>query len=269
MTRSTGGWSRSRRVGGGLWVWACRLALPAVLAVTLLLSAGCNVIGSGPAIVIDGGVPLNGSGNVISKEIPFADFTEVEVGNAFTVDISQGAGYGVVVTADDNLFEYLDIYQRGRTLVIGFKGASIGRATWRAQVTLPDLERLDVAGASRVNVAGFKGQDEMEFEASGASRITGRCQARDVAVEVSGASTVELGGSADKLELDASGASTASLGDLVVDRADAVVAEASRATLSVKTMLDANVSGASTLFYVGNPTLGNVHTSGASTLKRR
>jgi hypothetical protein len=39
--------------------------------------------------------------------------------------------------------------------------------------------------------------------------------------------------------------------------------------INARGRLDANVSGASTLAYVGNPTLGETSTSGASSIKRR
>ncbi len=261
---------QSLRVAGGrLRVFAIRPILPAVLLVATLLLAGCDAMAGGAAVVDVDGVHVRGSGNVITKEMVFADFSEIEIRNAFTVDVTYGETFGVAITADDNLFDYVEVYQQGRTLFIGTKRATFGNATWRAQVTLPSLERLDLAGASRATVAGFRNQEEMGFEVSGASKLAGRCEAQAVTVDVSGAGAVELGGSAETLDLEASGASAAGLGDLVVDRAEAVISGASRATVNVKSLLDANLSGASTLFYVGNPTLGNVSTSGASSLKRR
>ena len=240
--------------------------LLALIAAVLL--GGCNAT-FGTPVAIDAPARITGSGNVVTKTLDFRDFRAVEAHNAFTVDISRAEAYAVQVTADDNLFDYLDVYQIGETLVIGLKKGSYSRGTWRATVAMPDLARLDVSGASRATVAGFASTDGVDFEVSGASKLVGRLQARRVALDVSGASTAELGGAAERLELEVGGASHAGLGDLAVDEARVRVSGASSATVNAGGSLDADLSGASTLYYVGSPSLGNITTSGASSLKRR
>jgi hypothetical protein len=47
------------------------------------------------------------------------------------------------------------------------------------------------------------------------------------------------------------------------------VSGASQATVHSAGRLDVRASGASKLFYVGQPTLGSVDSSGASTIQRR
>lgn len=244
------------------------LALALALAVTTL--SGCNsiarTIGSS-----EGLVRVGGSGNVITREMDFKDFSEVEVTGAFNADLTRGDGFAVAITADDNLFDHFDIYQQGQTLHIGMKrGIGIfGSNTYRAKVTMPNLRRAEFSGASRGTIAGFKSSNGAEFEVSGASRLTGRLDAGTVRVKASGASHVELGGAASNLEVEVSGASRAELGDLPVTDARAIASGASTAVVNANGRLDADASGASTVAYVGNPALGKTSTSGASSIKRR
>ena len=72
----------------------------AVLMVALLTS--------GSLVGCFGGV-VTGSGNPITENYNFSNFTRVEVGYAFEVDITRSASYSVSITAADNLFDYIEV----------------------------------------------------------------------------------------------------------------------------------------------------------------
>ncbi|GAI07881.1 unnamed protein product, partial [marine sediment metagenome] len=67
--------------------------------------------------------------------------------------------------------------------------------------------------------------------------------------------------------LKASGASKVTLDDFPVDDANVHLSGASEATLNVKGRLDCAVTAASRLYFQGNPTMGNISVTGASTIK--
>jgi hypothetical protein len=66
-----------------------------------------------------------------------------------------------------------------------------------------------------------------------------------------------------------SGASRSSLDDFTVNNANVNISGASTGTINLDGRLDANVSGASTLLYVGDPVMGTINVSGASTLSKK
>ena len=49
---------------------------------------------------------IEGSGNIVTRTMEFSDFTAVEVGGGFRVEITQSSSYSVRVTADNNTFDY-------------------------------------------------------------------------------------------------------------------------------------------------------------------
>jgi len=219
--------------------------------------------------VQEGGVP--GSGNVVTEEMTFADFTSVDVENAFAVEIIQSDSFSVTIRVDDNILDSVDVSKEGDTLRIRLeRGVSVrGDVTLEARVTMPDLEGLELSGASRASVSGFRSSGELDIDLSGASALDGDLEAGSIDIDASGASTVELEGSAGGLTIVVSGASTLNLADLTVFTAEVSLSGASRATLSVQESIDpVDVSGASTLRYLGDPSLGNVRTSGASTVDK-
>ena len=110
---------------------------------------------------------------------------------------------------------------------------------------------------------------EIEFLISGASTLTSNVTVDgDVQLIVSGASTVELEGEANDITINASGASNVDLSTFSVNNADVLLSGASQATINLEGILNANVSGASHLLYIGNPTLGDIETSSGSTIEQ-
>jgi hypothetical protein len=233
---------------------------------------------------------VTGSGNLETQEFNFSDFNKVEVSSAFEFEIVQSDSYRVSITADDNLFEHIQVTKVGETLKIGVKTISIQwPVTLKAVVTMPQIRGMDISGASKGSVSNFSSTEnldievsgagslelvaisagDVEFEVSGASKAIGDITAGDVDFDVSGASTVQLEGSASDIVADVSGASRMKLAGFTVSNADVSLSGASNGTVNLSGKLDANLSGASKLEYIGEPTMGAISTSGASTLSKQ
>lgn len=232
-----------------------------------------------------------GSGDLDSEEMDFGDFTAVEVGNAFDVEITKSSSFSLSVTADDNLFDYIEVSKTGDTLTMGLKwGYNYQSLTLRAEITMPELYELEFSGATHGTIVGFSSSHEfvlvlsgasslhmgdisvgdVEIDISGASYLNGNLMASgDATFVVSGASTVELVGEADDLVATVSGASFLELSEFPVHNAIVNLSGASHSTLNLDGRLDAVVSGASHLLYIGDPTMGDITASDVSTVSRK
>ena len=78
-----------------------------------------------------------------------------------------------------------------------------------------------------------------------------------------------LEGSASDIAVDASGASRVKLSGFPIHNADISLSGASTGTINLSGRLDADLSGASKLEYIGEPTLGTMNIAGASTLNKK
>ena len=255
-----------------------RKAIVAVLMVVLLISVGLGGCR---------GRVIKGSGNLDTQDFNFSGFIRVEVSHAFEVEITQSSSYSVSITANDNLFEYIQVSKEGETLKIRLKPTiTFGSVTLRAKITMPELYELDLSGATRGTAQGFSSAHDfildlsgassldmrdmsagdVKFDISGASRVTGDITAGDAEFEVSGASTVQLQGSANDIAIDASGASRVELAGFAVNNVDVNLSGASRGTVNLDGRLDVDLSGASNLEYAGKPTIGSISISGGSTI---
>jgi len=219
---------------------------------------------------------LVGSGNLETRDYAFADFTKVEVSSAFRFEIRQSSSYNISVTADDNIMDYVQVSLDGQTLKIGLRTdprrstvLSLGPVTLRASVVMPQLRGLTVSGASRGEISDFSSTEDVSIKVSGAGKVNGDITAGNIEFDISGASTIQLEGSANDMVASASGASRFNLNDFTVNSARVRFSGASRGTINLNDRLDADLSGVSRLSYIGEPKMGDINTSGQSTVSRK
>lgn len=230
-----------------------------LLIVVAVLLAGCSGL---PALT-----SLTGSGQPVTQKFDFTGFDSLQISSAFQVEVVASDSYTVEVTVDDNLVDSLQVEQRGKTVMIGLEPTiGIRNPTLRARVTMPSLIDLRASGAARVDLTGFKSGENVQVNVSGASTVQGDIEAGDLNVEIAGASKLVLSGQGDSLRASASGASTADLSDFAVIDADVDANGASHINVNASGTLDAKASGASSVRYSGNPTLGRIDESGAGTV---
>lgn len=231
----------------------------ACLIIATMLLAGCVNLPPFTTVI--------GSGKPVTQTFDFSDFDSLVVSSAFQAEVVSADAYSVEVTVDDNLVERLQVEQRGQTVYIGL-GPNIGltNGTLSARVSMPDLVSLEASGASRVTFTGFKSGHDLGLNVSGASNAKGSVESGDVTIDVSGASRLVLSGSGGSLRANVSGASTADLSDFGVADANVEASGASRINVNASGRLDAEASGASSVRYSGNPTMGRINESGAGTV---
>lgn len=213
-----------------------------------------------------------GSGNIVTIEEAYSDFEALDISHAFKVEVVQGDTYRVIVHVDDNFVDDLEIVQQGAVLRIGLKPEFRGgltSATLEAEVTMPELSGIEVSGASQAEVSGFASNSPFSGEVSGASVLRGEIEAGDTHLDVSGAGSAELSGHGDGLTIDVSGGSSVDLANYPVTDVIIDASGASSVTVNVSGTLSVSASGASSVKYLGDPTLGSIDISGASNISPR
>ncbi len=221
----------------------------AILAILLFTPFGGPII---PSVNPSRLVP---SGNLVTEQESFNDFTNVRAGSAFEIVITQSSSFSVSITADDNVIDFIQISKIAETLDIDITpGTSItsgplNQLTLRIEIMMPELYELELSGAAGGVVTGFTSLEEFVLDLSGASRVV-------------------IEGDANDLIFRGSGASNANLSNFPVHNAEVDISGASEATINVDGRLDAEVSGVSTLLYIGDPTLGDIDISSLATMRK-
>ncbi len=226
-------------------------ALVAVL-ITVGLATGCT------------GVKVIGSGNLVTKTYDYSDFTGVKAESGMQVELTRSDTFSVEVVADDNAIEYIEVSKSGDTLRVKPKSnARFRDATLTAKITMPELHELELSGGAHANMTGFSSAHELSVKLSGGSHVSdfitpGDITAGNIDFDLSGGSHVRLTGSADDLDIDCSGGSHIDLEGLSADNADIDLSGGSHATVNVSGTLNVDISGGSRVYYVGNPTMGDI-----------
>ena len=233
------------------------IAVAVVLTVVLLAVFG-----------VLGGVVI-GSGNLTTRNFDLSHFTSVVARSGFQLELVQSSTFGVEVTADDNVMDYIDVDTSGNTLEIRPQwNRSFRSVTLRAKITTPDLYEITLSGGSQASISGFSSSHHLSVRLSGGSRVTGDITAGDAYFGLSGGSQVSLQGTADDLDVNGSGGSQLELEAFSANNADINLSGGGRATINVNGALDVNLSGGSHVTYIGEPTSIDTNLSGDSTISK-
>jgi hypothetical protein len=224
------------------------------------------------AVVISAGLYFWYSlGNQKTQTYLITDFTALNISSGFKVNITQSTTYSITITANERIINQVEVTKNENTLTIDVKpGVNFGVFNAEAQITMPKLDNIEFSGAIRGTAQGFINEDPFDLTLTGASSFEMiNFQGGNMNVELSGASRLTIAGSANDLTSVVSGASSLNLQDLIVKNANMIIGGASHASINLNGKLDADVSGASSLEYSGEPTLGNINTSEASTINKK
>ena len=187
---------------------------------------------------------VKGSGNIRTENRTVSNFKAIEAGGVFIVEVTAQKDFSVEVEADDNLLPFIKTESDGETLRIETTEKFSTRSPIRLRISAPDVENLEISGASKISVANLA-NDAFRVDSSGASKINIEGTTKHLTVEMSGASKLDAENfKAETVSVDASGAS--------------------KATVSVINNLKVDLSGASKIVYYGTPSNIEKKTSGAS-----
>jgi hypothetical protein len=263
-------------------------AIILTLLIGTLFTTGCNVV----LVPADEKVE---PGEMETRQYDFDEFIDVEIASTFRYEIKPAATWSINIIVGSNIFEYIEVTQAGQELHIDFDFP--GGTFWTDKsfkrpeviITMPELHSLKSSGATDGTVSGFSSDGNLDIslsgackvdlvdiavvtakmDLSGASQITGSIRADSLELEVNSASKARLEGSTDYLTVKASGASRVELPDFICQNADITLQNASRGTVNLNQTLDVRVSGASTLEYIGEPVIGVLDITGASTFRKK
>ena len=212
---------------------------------------------------------IHGSGRLVTIQEDFTDFSQINLSHSFKANIFKSENYSVVLKMDDNILEHLESFKSNDKLSLGLEdGYNYNDITLEAEIGVPDITTIDLSGASAVELYGFEFSHSLNIYLSGASAVKGNITVGDILMDMSGASYINLAGGGKDLKVYASGASSVELPDFSVEKADMKLSGASYSKINVSDYLRIHLSGASVLYYTGNPTLGEVSVSGVSKIVR-
>lgn len=201
-------------------------------------------------------------------------FTGIKVSGGIDVYLSQGSDYSLAVSAaDQENVDNIKTEVKNDVLEITYidrnSRHNSSNKKLRAYISFKTLVSIEGSDACDFYINNQLTGNSLLVKLSGACDIKGPVKLTNLSIELTGASTVKLNGDTQNLKVDASGASDIKNYNLVTENCIAKLSGASDVRITVTNSITASASGASTLFYHGNPDKRDVSSSGASSISQK
>jgi len=192
---------------------------------------------------------VRGNGKVVEETRNVKTFNKIDVSGVFTVVVEIADENSVLVSAEENLMKYIRTKVKGNKLIIDTRKNISPKKQLTVFVKTKSLTEMEASGATDIEINGL---DEESFK-----------------LEISGAAECEISGRVGKFKAEVSGAGNVDARDLVSDYAKLDISGAGDIRITVNKGLDADVSGAASVIYYGDPEEVNLDTSGAASVKKK
>lgn len=210
---------------------------------------------------------LTTSGMYAQQTRTVGDFTGIKAGDSFNIILQQSETNSVKVDAPENTQSQIKTEVKDGILTITSEGTIKTDNDITLTIGLKTLTSLDITGAADLKSDNTLTVDKLNIESSGAGDIHLDLKANEIKATISGAGDVTLKGTAQLLDVGVSGAGDLKASGLEADKVKAKVSGAGDAKVYAKQNLDADVSGAGSIIYKGNPADRNVNISGAGSVR--
>jgi hypothetical protein len=206
---------------------------------------------------------------------PVTAFSAMEVSGTISVYLSQGNQAAIAISAGEEKYnskiktEVKDGVLRISVDAGLWNGFSLSNRKLKAYVSVVDLNRIEVSGASLVSISGALKTNALKLEVSGASEMKGAVDVKNLTVDASGASVFKITGKAESGNISASGAAKVNAFDLQLQHGKVDAAGASHVTIMATKELSANASGGSSVQYRGEAALRSLNASGGASIKKK
>lgn len=170
-----------------------------MLMIMLLLAVSSSCISSQSFI------PIRGTGDLADKTYNVTDFKGIDVSGGFDVNLVQGEEEKVILSAQENLFEYITVRVENGMLKIYTENNLMPTKGLRAKIYLKSIQNLNVSGGGDVVASNPLELQNIDIKLSGGGDIKLPVKAGSMRCDISGGGDAEFNGQIDKLDVNMSG----------------------------------------------------------------
>ncbi len=165
---------------------------------------------------------IEGSGNIITKEISVQPFDGLTAGGVFNVILQQGNKEQVKIEAEDNLQPLFEVKNEGSTLKISFKkDVNLKHAKkMNVYVTFKNLKSLNISSVGNVTATGSLSFDNLSLENNSVGNVDLDLAAQKLSVKNNSVGSLKLSGKADNAVIKSNSVGSIQAGGLVVQVMD-------------------------------------------------
>jgi hypothetical protein len=202
---------------------------------------------------------IEGSGNVITKEISVQSFDELNVSGVFSVLLSQGSKEEVKIEAEDNLQTLFEVKNEGSKLIVSMKKDVNfnSKKKMKVYVTFKKLKSMELKTVGNISSDQNLSFDDLDIDNKSVGSLDIRLTAQSLNIDNKSVGNVRLSGKADNVVIKNKSVGSIHAADFVVQKMD----------IDNKGIGSAEVNAEKEL-KVKDSFLGKVNNKGAATVRR-
>jgi len=150
-------------------------------------------------------VPVKGKGASVERNFTVSGFSGIDVSGGFDVILVQGNAEGVVLTAQENLFEHITVKVDQGILKIYTENNIMATQPMKARVSYKNIDNLKVSGGGDVTGETPVNVSRLDVVLSGGGDLTTIINTSELSCHISGGGDAAINGDIKKYELELSG----------------------------------------------------------------
>lgn len=210
---------------------------------------------------------ITGSNNITTQTKNVDNFEGVSSGS-IDIEISNAESQSVKVEADDNILPYIITEVEDGILKVHYKpNTSFSNTHVKVYVSAPVFNQLIVSGSGTINSKDtIKSDGQTELKVSGSGDINLALDAPKVSANIGGSGTITLEGRTKDFNCAVGGSGDIKCSKLLSENTSITVSGSGTAHVFASVHLMAKVSGSGDIYYSGNPSSPEIHTSGSGSI---
>jgi hypothetical protein len=167
-------------------------------------------------------IKVEGSGNVISKNVSVQPFDELDVSGVFHVQLSQGGKEEVKIEADDNLQQYFEVRNEGSRLIINMKKDVnfSAKKKIKVHITFKNLTGMNLKTVGDVSSEQSLSFADLKLGNKSVGSVDLKLTAKSVDLDNKSVGDLTLSGKADNVTIRNKSVGSLNAGTFVVQKMD-------------------------------------------------
>jgi len=165
---------------------------------------------------------IEGSGNVMTKNIAVQSFDELTISGVFSVYLSQGNKEEVKIEAEDNLQELFEVKNEGSKLVVGMKKdiSFDSKKKMKVYITFRKLKSMELKTVGNVSSEQNLSFDALELNNKSVGSVDLKLTTQSINVNNKSVGNVKLDGKAENAVIKNNGVGNIQTGNFLVQKMD-------------------------------------------------
>jgi hypothetical protein len=164
---------------------------------------------------------IQGSGNLITRDVPVQSFDQLEASGVYQLVLIQGAKEGVKVEADDNLQDLFEVKNEGSKLIVNMKDTNYeSKNKVKISVSFKQLKSMDLKVVGNVSSDGNLKFGDLSLNSKTVGSVTLAFNVQKLDFDNKSVGSVNLSGKANEAVIRSKGVGSLKAGDFVVENLD-------------------------------------------------